>query len=122
MVYTESHEPSPTVENIEEGRKNQKAWIYVVEIAIPAIYGVSKFEVNVRSRKIREFISISDEAFARLVLIAYHDQLKELCKRFKDGEDDMDELPVGMYTNKRVSRCARHSGWSLDGINKYGGG
>jgi hypothetical protein len=53
-------------------------------------------------------------------LIAYHDQLEELWRRYKEGEDGNDDLSVGLYTNKKVSHCARNSGWwSLVGISKY---
>jgi hypothetical protein len=52
-------------------------------------------------------------------LIANHDQLKELWRRYKEVEDDNDDLSVGLYTNKKVSHCARNSRWSLVGISKY---
>ncbi len=103
-----------------EGRKNPNAWTYVVEVAIPAVYGQTRFDINVRSNRIKDFISVSDEAFARLILLAYHDQLKEEVRRRRLGDDDnQGTLPVGLYTNKEVSRSSRNAGWSIDGINKY---
>jgi hypothetical protein len=56
IVLTGSDDPSPAwLKSIEEGRRNPVAWIYVVEVAIPAVYGVSKFDaVNIKSNKIME--------------------------------------------------------------------
>jgi hypothetical protein len=57
------------VVDIVEGRENPNAWIYVVEVAILAVYGQTRFDINVRSNRSKDFDSVSDEAFARLILL-----------------------------------------------------
>jgi DNA-binding transcriptional MerR regulator len=91
------------------------------EVAIPAVYGQTRFDINVRSNRIKDFISVSDEAFARLILLAYHDQLKEdvLRRQVGDDKENLGTLSAGLYTNKEVSRSSRNAGWSIDGIKKY---
>jgi hypothetical protein len=53
-------------------------------------------DINVRSNIIKDFISASDEAFARLILLAFHDQLKEEVRRRFGDDVNPGTLPVGL--------------------------
>lgn len=99
----------------------------MVERAIQPVVGTSVFEMNVstifkmnvRNEDVQKFVSVSDEAFARLVLIAYHDSMREEIRRRQENIATRYPLPPGLYTSRGTASSLRNSGWSRPGVELY---
>jgi hypothetical protein len=94
-----------SVEGIEMGRRDQEAWRHVIKVAVTTVYGQNSFNADVYEKKALEFVSVSDKALSRSILIVYHSMLKdERCCR-KEQIKTEEDCPLVCLPTRRLHAC-----------------
>ncbi len=106
----------PMLSQISDGvRENPDVAFIFFEFFLPPVVGRKKFKMNADLKEISNFVTVSDEAFAVLLLEnSWEKWADELVKRTNDPE----KVKPPLFT-KTPDSGKKFSGWSAQGIKYF---
>lgn len=84
-LYAKSNEGVPSVDEFEKLRENHDTYRYFLENFVACIAGKDSFRKNAMSKRIAEFVTVSDEAVAHLILKNNYAVWQEIARNTKNG-------------------------------------
>jgi len=118
----------PTLEQILQKRKNEQCFFVFCDQFLSRIVGITTWKEGCTKTKVSELASVTDEAFAYLLIENYWDHWATLdVEEYKKGVSEVD-----IHTNKKKKRksvwgkytknaygAKRYGGWMKEGLIRF---
>jgi len=118
----------PTLEQILQKRENEECFFVFCDHFLSRIVGITAWKEGCTKTKVSELASVTDEAFAYLLIENYWDHWATLdVEEYKKGVSELD-----LHTNKKKKRksiwgkytknaygAKRYGGWMREGLIRF---